>query len=95
MVTQQFLQEQGYIAVKQCENGVWIGVSVQIYTFGLCVGLGEFDYKNRYCYENLGEALRACRLYEGEGDPSGLWIKMKGRDGEKLGPGAKEVIKDD
>jgi hypothetical protein len=91
VITKEYLEQQEYIAVRQCENGVWIGVSVQIYTFGLCVGLGEFEYKNRYCYEHLGECLKACRLYEGEGDPSGPWIKRKGEDGEKLGPGAKGV----
>lgn len=89
IITQEYLEEQGYAGVRQCQNGVWIGISAQIYTFGLCVGLDEFGYRVRYCYENWMDVWYANRSYSGEGDPSGPWIKRKGPDGEKLGPGAK------
>ena len=90
VITREYLEQQGYRSIKQCKNGVWVGVYSMIYTFGLCIGLDEFGYNNIYCYENLEEVLKACMLYGGEGDPSGPWIKRKGEDGEKMGPGAKK-----
>jgi hypothetical protein len=81
--------ENGYSFVRQMKNGEWIGILQQIYTYRLCVGLDQFGYKRGYCYEKLIDAVVAVADYEGEGDPSGPWIKMKGEDGEKLGPGAK------
>jgi hypothetical protein len=87
---QKILEESGYMCVRQINNGEWIGVSIQIYTCGLCVGLDEFGYKRRYCYEKLKDALVAAEVYEGEGDPDGPWIKVKGEDGERMGPGAKD-----
>jgi len=92
MSIQEFLEEQGYIGVRQCSNGVWIGVSQQLYTCALCVGLDEFGYDRRYCYEYSVQAIKAAQEYSGEGDPSGMWIKRKGKGGEALGPGVKEKI---
>ena len=88
-VTQQFLEDQGYTHVRQMENGEWIGVSRFIYTYGLCIGLDQFGYARRYCYEFSIHAIIAAKEYKGEGDPSGPWIKQKGEGIERLGPGVK------
>ncbi len=63
-----------------------------IYTMGLIVGLTEIGYRKRHCYERIMDAVEALQAYNGEGDPSGPWIKVKGESGERLGPGAKEII---
>ena len=89
---QKILEDEGYMCVRRMKNGEWIGVSMQIYTCGLCVGLNEHEYKRRYCYEKLRYALIAASQYEGEGDPIGPWIKVKGEGGERMGPGAKGTI---
>jgi hypothetical protein len=87
----RFLEKQGFVSVKQLKNGEWIGISRMLYTWGLCVGLDKFGYKKRYCYERLSDAVGAVLLYEGEGDPDGPWIKVKGEEGgDRLGPGLKE-----
>lgn len=92
MVTEQFLREQGYTHVRLMNNGEWIGCIKLLYTVALYVGLGEWGYRTRYCYENIGEIMQALLEYEGEGDPPGNWIKEKGEGGERLGPGARGDI---
>ena len=92
-ITQEFLERQGYKCVRQMKDRRWIGLDCTfIYTTGLVVGLNEFGYDYRYCYEKYRDALIAVSQYEGEGDPIGPWIKRKGEGGEKMGPGAKGGI---
>lgn len=89
----KILEEEGYVGVRQMKNGEWIGVATEfLYTFGLCIGCAEFSYKRQYCYERILDALNAAKVYEGEGDPIGPWIKVKGMGGERHGPGAKEEV---
>lgn len=90
MLTEQYFTNMGYTCVRQLKNGDWVGVYRYIYTSGLHIGLTEVGYKKRYCYEHYHEAVIAVSQYEG-GDPWGPWIKEKGEDGERLGPGAKET----
>jgi hypothetical protein len=89
---QKLLEREGYIGIRQITNGEWIGIMRMNYTYGLCVGMDESGYKGRYCYERILDAMTAARVYEGEGDPIGPWIKYKGEDEERMGPGAKEKV---
>lgn len=84
---QGWLEKQGYSHVRQLPSGEWIGVSPFLYTAGLCIGLDETGYRVRFCYANSRAAEDAADLYDGVGDPPGLWIKEKGGS-ERLGPGA-------
>lgn len=81
-------ENMGYRHVKQMKNEEWIGILSQFFTHALCVGLDEFGYKRRYCYEFSMQAIIAAKEYEGENDPSGPWIKVKGEGEERMGPGA-------
>jgi hypothetical protein len=62
-----------------------------LFTGGLITGLWEMGYKGRYCYETLGEALAALSVWDGSCDPPGSWIKYKGEDGERMGPGCIDI----
>lgn len=91
MVTEQFLMEQGYTYVRQMKNGEWIGCMRMLYTVGLFIGLDEYGYRVRYCYKNTNDIMEALIIYEGEGDPPGMWVKEKGEGVNRLGPGVFNV----
>lgn len=83
----QMLRKEGYCGLRQTATGEWVGVHAMLYTYGLFVGLTRYGYARRYCYVSLHDAVASCRVYQ-QGDPQGLWIKVKGEGGERLGPGA-------
>jgi hypothetical protein len=72
-----YLKEQGYWPVKKLSTGEWAGCTQMIYTVGLCVGLNEFSYETRFCYENYPDASAALLAWDGKGFPPGYWIKQK------------------
>lgn len=74
----------GYISVRKLPGDIWIGVTRMIYTAGLCVGLTIDGYSGRYCYPTLMDAADAAKVWDGNGDPPGPWIKYKGDGGERL-----------
>jgi hypothetical protein len=94
---QAYIIANGYPFVRQLPDGRWIGVSLFIYTVGLCVELDAFSYRYRYCYAYLKDAHAALTTWDGTGDPPGPWIKLKGHPtrGDVLGPGAKDHIEGD
>jgi hypothetical protein len=63
------------------------GLHEYVYTWGLVTGLNDTGYSGRYCYEMCADAAEALRTWTGEGDPTGPWLKYKGRGGERIGPG--------
>jgi hypothetical protein len=83
-----FLMQQGYLAPRRLPDQRWIAVQRFLFTWGLMVGLDDCGYVTRFCYAKLHDALAAAVLWDGTGDPPGPWIKEKGRDGERDGPGA-------
>lgn len=70
--------ELGYSPAKILLSGECAGVRNMIYTVALCVGLDEFCYRTRFCYETRAEAETALAGWDGTGDPPGPWIKEKG-----------------
>lgn len=85
------LTEMGYNCVSLLPvTKEWAGVMPMLYTTGLFVGLNEWGYRLRYCYEKYGDARAALFEWDGSGDPPGPWIKAKGdKGGDRNGPGAK------
>lgn len=79
------LINKGYEGVRQTSLGQWIGVLPSMYTSTLYailyVGLYEYyyrygyGYEKRYRYEKKRDALIACEMFNGVGDPTGPWIK--------------------
>ena len=71
-----FLQEQGYRELRLIGD-VLCGLHRYNFTTGLAVGLTFECYERRYCFEHSEDALRALRDWDGQGHPSGPWIKCK------------------
>lgn len=73
------LRSEGYILTRLMPNGHIAGVHQFAFTFGLCDHLDWHGYGERWCYEEVGDAVLALALWNGENDPPGPWIKRKGR----------------
>ena len=79
----EFLENEGYLFVRETKGRGLCGIRRFIFTTGLCYGLDETGYEGRYCYTNTLDALEALTLWSGEGDPADHeWIKHKGKGGE-------------
>jgi hypothetical protein len=87
------LGEGSYSHLRYTDGKV-CGLARMAFTWGLMYDMGrtlwDAPCRRRYCYEDKFEALKALIFWNGQGDPPGPWIKMKGLEGEKLGPGALE-----
>jgi hypothetical protein len=84
-------ESEGYFSIRLLPDNRLAGIMPFLFTFGLVVGLDDTGYQGRYCYEHLTDAAKALANWDGIGDPSGPWIKYKGKGGERLGPGAGYV----
>lgn len=78
----EFLESQGYKELRKVPGKGICGIMSFMFTVGLCYGLTKFDYQGRYCYPNAYEALMSLKVWDGDGDPGGDWIKHKGYAGE-------------
>lgn len=85
------LKSEGYYEATEIPGRGICAVRPFMYTYGLCCGIDESGYTGRYCYHTAIEALLALKAWNGEGDPSGNWIKYKGRPYERSNPNNKEV----
>lgn len=74
------MTREGYANIRRLPNGELIGTQRMMFTTGLFVGLTASGYRTRFCYEHEGEAVAACRAWDGRGDPPGPWIKEKPAD---------------
>ena len=79
--TEQMCAE-GYVLPIKLPTGEWAALNQFMFTVGLVVGLDPYGYRCRYCYESGREATQALLLWNGEGDPTGPWIKHKGKTRE-------------
>jgi len=80
------LNAEGYKRCVILPGGQLAGIMPQLFTTALCVGLDEYGYRTRFCYERKEDAIAALDAWDGKGDPPGPWIKEKPSD--RLGPGA-------
>lgn len=78
----KFLETEGYTHIRIIDGKI-CGIKKFIFTTGLVVGLDECGFNGRYCYEHRSDAVDALREWDGNGDPSGEWIKYKGKGGER------------
>jgi hypothetical protein len=82
------LIDMGYLTPREIGGLGWCAGYPFLFTYALVVGLDEFGYRYRYCYEAVGPVMTALAEWDGVGDPPGPWIKRKGRGEDRLGPGA-------
>lgn len=84
-----FLLETGYIHAKDIETQGMCGIQRIGFNWALCCSICDdiFDipYAYRYCYKDYSEALHDLLHWDGNGYPSGDWIKRKGVTGDLLG----------
>ena len=71
------LEGLGYTDLRLI-SGKMCGLYRFMFTTGLMVGLDAAGYERRYCFESREDALAALEAWDGEGHPSGPWIKLKG-----------------
>lgn len=83
-----YLRKMGYDPIKVLPNGEIAGVRDYLFTASISVGLNEFTYRTRFCYETRVEAEGALFGWDGKGDPPGKWIKQKPE--ERTGPWFEE-----
>jgi hypothetical protein len=76
MLSEAFLLEQGYVAVRQVGDD-WLGVLPMTFGKGrLCSGLSFGGHEDLWCFESLQEALVAMYRWdpETEEEPTG-WFR--------------------
>lgn len=71
------LEDIGYTDMRVVSGKV-CGLYPFMFTIGVVVGLDEFGYERRYCFDNRHDALDALNAWDGVGHPPGPWIKLKG-----------------
>ena len=81
-----YLKSEGYSDIREIPGRGICGLRDFIFTTGLVIGMDETQYYGRYCYSSKDDALKALNEWEGDGDPSGPWIKYKGYPGERSNP---------
>lgn len=85
MITPQELDDNGYFEVREI-NGKTCALLRMMFTVGLVYGIDEIGYEGRYCYERLADAKEALNTWDGQGEPTGPWIKHKGYKGDYSNP---------
>lgn len=85
-VVSDTLLSYGYQHLREVPLQGTCGLIRMIFTTSLTVGLDEWGYERRYCYERFEDARDALVAWDGIGDPPGPWIKEKPSD--RRGPGA-------
>ena len=85
------LKKEGYYEIREIDGIGICALFKFIFTTGLVIGIHEIGYKGRYCYSKEKDALEALNSWDGNGDPSGPWIKYKGRPSERNNPMLDDV----
>lgn len=80
------LKEQGYSDIREIGDRGLCGLFRFVFTTGLVYGLDDWGYNGRFCFENMADAKEALDNWDGINDPSGDWIKHKGKKGEYSNP---------
>ena len=87
--TQAYLEDvqaQGFTNIRICGTEGLCGIRRYNFAWGLVVNIQPLGHGRRYCYESQGEAQAALVQWDGDGHPSGPWIKCKGANIDFLNP---------
>jgi len=79
------LSANGYTDLRML-RGKLCAVKRFNFTTAIVVGMDVVGYERRYCYEHRVEAQAALLEWDGDGHPSGPWIKCKGAGVDLLNP---------
>jgi hypothetical protein len=75
---EELLKKEGYFDLREIPGRGVCGLTQFAFTVGIVYGLHAVGYEGRYCYPRMKDAVVAFHSWNGEGDPSGPWIKHKG-----------------
>lgn len=81
----KYLRE-GYYLVRELPSGI-AALRDYLNTCDIVFGINGTSYKRRYSYDSRYHAEKALESWDGSGDPSGPWLKCKGPDELRIGPG--------
>ena len=85
-MTIQDCEELNFSDVRYLNNHGYCGLHRYMFTIGLVLNIDPFGYESRYCYQYLIDAKKALAEWDGIADPSGPWIKHKGRGEDRTNP---------
>ena len=85
-------EEYGFFRVRRLEDGRVIGLKRFMFTIGLVYDIDDGGYGGRFCYSDLVDAMDAFDTWDGIRDPSGNWIKEKGRNIERTNPKLRQGV---
>lgn len=74
-----YLISEGYTDLRLVGTRGICGIHRMAYTVGLFEGLDWHGYEGRWCFESMGEAKAALGALNDIDEPTGEWIKYKGR----------------
>lgn len=78
-----YLESNGYLGLRQVPGRGWCGVDPNfIFYRVLCYGMDEFGREGLYFFIWTSQALESLKIWSGQGDPPGMWLKHrhKGQD---------------
>ncbi len=80
------LLKKGYFGIQKLPCGT-TALRNYLDTTDIVVGIRGNSYLRRYSYDSESLARRALEKWDGNGDPSGPWLKCKGPEELRIGPG--------
>jgi hypothetical protein len=80
------LEREGYYHIRVLPVGV-AALRDYVNTCDIVFGITGTAYRGRYSYPEPVSARTALNQWNGTGDPSGPWLKYKGPDELRIGPG--------
>jgi hypothetical protein len=72
-----FLTGEGYYNLCCMPNRELAGVKRYLFTTAVVIGIDEWGWRTRFCFETAREAEAALAAWDGTGFPPGFWIKQK------------------
>lgn len=82
------LRAMGYADIRML-NGKCCAIAKFAFTTAIMVGISDWGYERRYCYEHHDDAAAALAQWDGCEHPGGPWIKCKGLGIDLLNPNLK------
>jgi len=84
--TPEGLLRNGYYCARELPCGL-VALRDYVHTVDIVVGIRGTAYTGRYSFDNADIARDALSKWDGNGDPPGPWLKYKGVDETRVGPG--------